>query len=309
MTSFIEIVDVGPRDGLQIEPSVLPTDVKAEFISRLVSAGIRRIEVTSFVNARKVPQMADAAEVLARLPLREGVSYVGLVLNARGFERAREAGCREIGMVVAATDAFNQRNQGVPTRDSIAAWRDISRAARESGIRAHICLAVAFGCPFEGEVQLARLIELAQRVAEAEPAEISLADTIGVAVPAQVAAAVSGLRAALPEIPLRCHFHNTRNTGLANAWAAVESGAVALDASCGGIGGCPFAPDAAGNIATEDLVYMLERSGIRTGVSLAAVVDTSRWLAEQLGHPTPGMLAKAGAFPGALASERGAGVP
>jgi hydroxymethylglutaryl-CoA lyase len=298
LTNTIEIVDVGPRDGLQIEPTLLSTDTKVAFIEKLIDAGIRRIEVTSFVNPRKVPQMADASELLARLPSREDVTYVGLVLNQRGFERACDAGCKEVGMVVAATDAFNRRNQGVPALDSIAAWRDVAHSARESGMRAHICLAVAFGCPFEGEVDLSHLIELAQRVAEDQPAEISLADTIGVAVPAQVAEVVSRVRAKLPGIPIRCHFHNTRSTGLANAWAAVQSGAVTLDASCGGVGGCPFAPDATGNIATEDLVYMLERSGVRTGAALASLIETSRWLADQLGHPTPGMLARAGAFPG-----------
>jgi hydroxymethylglutaryl-CoA lyase len=261
----VEIVEVGPRDGLQSESAQLSTASKVEFISRAIGAGLRRIEVASFVNPKKVPQMADAEAVLKALPRTDGVFYVGLVLNRRGFERAAAAGCNEIGMAVMASDTFNRRNQGVSTEDSIAAWLDIAAAAR---------------------------------VAVGDPHDIALADTIGVGVPARVAELLASVSESVPGIRLRCHFHNTRNTGLANAYAAVQAGVVTLDASLGGIGGCPFAPAATGNIPTEDLVYMLQRCGFETGVALDAAIATSKWLQQVLGHPVPGMLVKAGNFPG-----------
>jgi hydroxymethylglutaryl-CoA lyase len=294
----VEIVEVGPRDGLQSEPGVLPTATKVEFILRSIAAGLRRVEVTSFVNPKKVPQMADAEEVLKALPRPgDGVYYVGLVLNRRGFERAAAAGCNEIGMAVGASDTFNRRNQGASTDESIAAWLEIAAAARAVGIRPQVTVSAAFGCPFEGEVPVMRVVEIARRVAEAGPHEIALADTIGVGAPAQVTEIVGRVREAVPGVSLRCHFHNTRNTGLANAYAAVQAGVATLDASLGGIGGCPFAPGATGNIPTEDLLYMLQRSGYETGVSLDAAIATSRWLQEQLGRAVPGMLVKAGGFP------------
>jgi hydroxymethylglutaryl-CoA lyase len=293
----VEIVEVGPRDGLQSEPGVLPTATKVEFIERAIAAGVRRIEVTSFVNPKKVPQMADAEDVLKALPRRDGVHYVGLVLNRKGFDRAAAAGCNEIGMAVVASDTFNRRNQGVSTEESIAAWLEIAAAAQQAGIRPQVTISAAFGCPFEGEVAPERVIEVARRVAEARPFEIALADTIGVGVPAQVTELVSRVREAVPGVRLRCHFHNTRNTGLANAFAAVQAGVSTLDSSLGGIGGCPFAPAATGNIPTEDLVYMLQRSGYETGIDLDRAIETGKWLQEQLGRPVPGMLVKAGAFP------------
>ena len=294
----IEILEVGPRDGLQNEPGVVPTATKIELIERMIAAGLRRIEVASFVNPARVPQMADAEEILRTLPRRVGVSYVGLVLNRRGFDRAVAAGCDEIGMAVVASDTFNRRNQGASTAESIAAWHDIAAAARAAGIRAQVTISAVCGCPFEGEVPSARVVDIARQVAESAPCEIALADTIGVGVPAQVTDLVNQVRAAVPSIPLRGHFHNTRNTGLANAYAAVEAGIRVLDASLGGIGGCPFAPAATGNIPTEDLVYMLHRSGFETGVSLEKLIDASGWLQERLGRPVPGMLVKAGGFPG-----------
>jgi hydroxymethylglutaryl-CoA lyase len=293
----VEIVEVGPRDGLQSEPGVLPTAAKIEFVERAVAAGLRRVEVTSFVNPKRVPQMADAEAVLEGLPRREGVHYIGLVLNRRGLERAIAAGCNEIGMAVVASDTFNRRNQGVSTEESIAAWLEIAAAARQAGIRPQVTVSAAFGCPFEGEVPPQRVVDIARRVAEAAPFEIALADTIGVGVPAQVIELVERVREAVPGVALRCHFHNTRNTGLANAFAAVQAGVRTLDASLGGIGGCPFAPAATGNIPTEDLVYMLQRSGYETGISLQGAISTGRWLQEQLGRPVPGMLVKAGDFP------------
>jgi len=302
MTRSIELLEVGPRDGLQMESTVVPTDVKVELIERLLRAGLKRIEVTSFVNPKKVPQMADAEELLSRLKRPAGAWFTGLVLNRKGLDRAIAAGCNEIGMVVVASDTFNRRNQGVSTEDSIAAWLDIARSAKEAGIRAQVSVSAAFGCPFEGEVPADRVVEIAKRVAEAEPHEICFADTIGVGVPSQVTELLTKARAALPDFRLRCHFHNTRNTGIANAFAAVQAGVTALDASIGGVGGCPFAPAATGNISTEDLLYMLDRSGIETGVSLTALIETARWLQEQLGHPVPGMLMKAGPFPKAAAT-------
>lgn len=297
MTRRIEIVEVGPRDGLQNEPTVLGTPIKVEFIGRLIAAGVRRIEVASFVSPRKVPQMADAEELVSSLPRRSEVTCIGLVLNRRGFERAVAAGCNEIGMVVVASDTFNQRNQGVTTAQSVAAWLEIAAAAHAAGVRAQVTLSAAFGCPFEGEVPAARVVDLAREVAAGNPCEIALADTIGVAVPTQVNELVARVGGAVPGIPLRCHFHNTRNTGLANAVAAVEAGISTLDASLGGLGGCPFAPAATGNIPTEDLVYLLERMGFSTGLDLERLIAASRWMESQLGRPVPGMLVKAGGFP------------
>jgi hydroxymethylglutaryl-CoA lyase len=293
--SRIEIVEVGPRDGLQSEAQVLPTATKVELINRLMAAGLRRIEVASFVNPKRVPQMADAEAVLAALG--PNAQLIGLVLNRKGFERARAAGCGEVGMAVAATESFSQRNQGCSVDEGIAAWLDIARAARTAGVRAQVTISTAFGCPFEGEVDVGRVVEIAHRLAAGDPDEIAVADTIGVAVPTQVTRLVAALSRELPSIRLRAHFHNTRNTGLANAYAAVEAGIRALDASCGGIGGCPFAPAATGNIPTEDLCYMLHRMGYTTGVDLAALIETSRWLQGALGHGVPGMLVKAGLFP------------
>jgi hydroxymethylglutaryl-CoA lyase len=299
----IEIVEVGPRDGLQSEAQVLPTATKVEFIRRLAAAGLPRIEVASFVNPKRVPQMADAEAVLAALG-DGGARHIGLVLNRKGFERAAAAGCAEVGMAIAATESFSERNQGCSVEQGIAAWLDIANAARIAGIRAQITISTAFGCPFEGEVAIERVCTIAQRLAAGNPDEIALADTIGVAVPTQVTTLIAALRSALPRMKLRAHFHNTRNTGLANAYAAVQAGVRALDASCGGIGGCPFAPAATGNIPSEDLIYMLHRMGFDTGVDLPALLETSRWLQTQLAHPVPGMVVKAGLFPARIAGEK-----
>lgn len=298
----VEIVEVGPRDGLQSEPEVLATRTKVEFIRRARASGIRRIEVASFVNPARVPQMADAEQVVAELPPENGdIRYIGLVMNRLGFERARDAGLKEIGFIVVASDTFNRRNQRVGTDDSIADFDEIAAAAREAGMRVGVAIAAAYGCPFEGEVPASRVFGIAERLAASRPDEITLADSIGVGVPAQVKVLFEGVRKRAPDTKLRAHFHNTRNTGLANAWAAVEIGVQALDASAGGIGGCPFAPAATGNIPTEDLVYMLERAGIETGVSLDKCIETGKWLQETLGRPVPGMLLKAGGFPRAAA--------
>lgn len=295
----IEIVEVGPRDGLQNEAASVSTPAKLEFIRRALDAGIRRIEVASFVNPRRVPQMADAEAIFAGLPRREDVTYVGLVLNRTGFDRAAAVGCREIGMVVFTTDEFNRRNQGVSSAESIRSWREIAALAKAAGIRAQVTISAAFGCPFEGDVPASRVVGIAREVAEAAPFEIAIADTIGVGVPGQVTEIFGRVAEAVPGITLRGHFHNTRNTGLANAYAAVMAGAGVLDASLGGLGGCPFAPAATGNIPTEDLVYMLGRMGIETGIDLDSAIGTARWVEQHVGHAVPGMLAKAGPFPGA----------
>jgi hydroxymethylglutaryl-CoA lyase len=295
----IELVEVGPRDGLQNEPAALPVAVKLEFIRRAAAAGLARIEVASFVNPRRVPQMADAEEILKSLPRSPAVRYIGLVLNRTGFDRAAAAGCEEIGMVVFSTDTFNERNQGTNSAGSIKAWREIAAAALAAGIKAQVTISAAFGCPFEGEVKPERVIEIARELADAGPFEIAIADTIGVAAPGQVAELFERVADALPGMALRGHFHNTRNTGLANAYAAVSAGASVLDASLGGIGGCPFAPAATGNIPTEDLVYMLGRMGVETGVELPRAIEAARYIEGQLGHTVPGMLLKAGPFPAA----------
>jgi hydroxymethylglutaryl-CoA lyase len=297
MARKIEIVEVGPRDGLQSEPEILSTATKLELIGRLVAAGLKRIEVASFVNPKRVPQMADAEAVLAGLPQVPGVQYVGLVLNRKGFDRALAAGCTEMGLVTAATDSFSERNQGATTEQLIRTVEEIAPLAREANVRMQVTVSTAFGCPFEGEVPAARVVEICARLAKSQPLEIALADTIGVAVPSQVSALVEQVKAVVGDVAIRCHFHNTRNTAVANAYAAVLAGVSTLDASVGGVGGCPFAPNATGNVGTEDLVYMLNRSGYETGIDLTKLIETAKWLAEQRGKPVPSMVSKAGGFP------------
>jgi hydroxymethylglutaryl-CoA lyase len=293
----ISIIEVGPRDGLQSEPEILPTEAKLEYIRRAIDAGIRRLEVTSFVHPKRVPQMADAEAVIAGLPDREDVIPIGLVLNRKGFERARDSGIAEIGMAVVASDTYNRRNQGVSTEESIQAWLEIAADAKAAGMRANVMVSSAFGCPFEGEVNPDRVLEIIEQIIVAGPVELGIADSIGVAVPSQISALLGSVRQQWPDMPLRCHFHNTRNTGLANAQAAVDAGVTSLDASIGGIGGCPFAPAATGNIPTDDLLYLLDRSGVETGVSLEKIIETSEWLKERLGRDVPAMLPRAGIFP------------
>lgn len=293
----ITIVEVGPRDGLQSEPEILPTDSKVAFIEKAIDAGIRRMEVASFVHPKRVPQMADAEALIARLPENDDVSYIGLVMNERGLDRALTTRIDEIGMVVLSTDTYNQKNQGVNIDDSISAWQHMSKRAKENGLRANVMISSAFGCPYEGEVTVKQVVELAKRVLEAGPAELGIADSIGVAVPSQVTDLLGAVREVTRDLPLRCHFHNTRNTGLANAHAAVAAGVTYLDASIGGIGGCPFAPAATGNIPTDDLLYLLQRSGVETGVSLEEIIEVSHWLEQELGRGVPALLPKAGMFP------------
>ncbi|MGH3342126.1 MAG: hydroxymethylglutaryl-CoA lyase [Carbonactinosporaceae bacterium] len=296
---MVEIVEVGPRDGLQNEQTVLAAADKVEFVRQAAASGIRRVEVTSFVNPKRVPQMADAEEVVAaaRDEIGDSASFIGLVLNRMGLDRALAAGVDEVNAVIVASDTFSRRNQGMSVDAALAAWADIAESAHAAGVRASVTVGAAFGCPFEGEVPHERVLSLVRRAAEAAPDEIALADTIGVGVPTQVRTLLGGAASIAPDVPLRCHFHNTRNTGYANAIAACEAGVSALDASAGGIGGCPFAPSATGNIATEDLLYLLHRSGVGTGVSLPGAVATAAWLGRRLGAPVPAMLGRAGPFP------------
>ncbi|MCH9696013.1 MAG: hydroxymethylglutaryl-CoA lyase [Gammaproteobacteria bacterium] len=294
----ISIVEVGPRDGLQSEPEILTTDSKVTFVEMAIAAGIRRLEVASFVHPKLVPQMADAEALIEKLPQVDGVSYIGLIMNQRGLDRALATRIHEIGMVVVASDTYNKKNQGVPTNDSVSAWHSISAQAKSAGLRANVMISAAFGCPYEGVVEVDRVVELTKQVIESEPAELGIADSIGVAVPNQVTDLLGRVAEVTGDLPLRCHFHNTRNTGLANAQAAVAAGVTYLDASIGGIGGCPFAPAATGNIPTDDLLYMLDRSGIDTGVSLDRIIETSHWLEAELGRGIPALLPKAGGFPG-----------
>jgi isopropylmalate/homocitrate/citramalate synthase len=296
----IEVIEVSPRDGLQNETVLLPTASKVELIRRAIGAGARRIEAVSFVRPDAVPAMADAEAVMAGVPRVDGVSYIGLVLNERGFGRARAAGVDEINVVVPVTDTFARRNQNAAAEDLIAMAEHVAADAARVGLPCSVTLAVAFGCPFEGEVDPERVLEFGVRAARAGAAEVAIADTIGVGVPAQVRRLVGDLQDELPATPVRVHFHNTRNTGYANASAAVDLGVTRLDASIGGIGGCPFAPNATGNIATEDLVYLLERGGFDTGLDLQALIETAGFLGEALGRPVPALLPRAGGFPATL---------
>jgi hydroxymethylglutaryl-CoA lyase len=293
----VQVVEVGPRDGLQNESAILSTGDKIDLIQQLVAAGATRIEATSFVHPRLVPQMADAEAVAAALPRVAGVRYSALALNDRGLDRALAAGLDEINVVVVCSETFGRRNQGAGIDDMIDTAARIIARTHAAGLPVTVTLAAAFGCPFEGEVPLERVAAIAGRIAQAGPDEVAIADTIGVGVPGQVRALTDLARQEFGGTPLRWHFHNTRNTGYANVQVAVDAGAAAIDASVGGVGGCPFAPAATGNVATQDVAYLLERQGISTGLDLPALIATSRWLGERLGAPTPSLLDRAGLFP------------
>lgn len=299
----VDIVEVGARDGLQNEAVNFSTEQKVTLINRAVAAGVRRIEVASFVHPKLVPQMADAEAVVASLPDNSAVEYIGLVLNKRGYMRAaatrdgNKRGVDEVGCVAIASDTFGAKNQGQSRAESIAESKAIMALAHRDGLKAQVTISTAFGCPFEGEVAAQTVIDMAVELAESCPREIAIADTIGVAVPAQVQELMARLKEAVPGIPLRAHFHNTRNTGIANAWAALQNGASVLDSSIAGLGGCPFAPRATGNIGTEDLLYLLDRSGVKTGLDLEQMIALSHWIEGIIGRPAPAMVAQAGGFP------------
>jgi isopropylmalate/homocitrate/citramalate synthase len=290
----IEVVDVGPRDGLQNEDETLSPEVRAQLCEKLAAAGVPRVEAASFVNPKRVPQMAGAEEVMEAIERSPGTSYAGLVLNERGYERAIEAGVDEVRYAFPVTETFAERNQNTTVADATQLAARLVERSRLDGVRVSITLSTAFGDPFEGRVEPAHVLEIAASVAASGPDEMVLADTIGVGVPSQVRELVEGVAA--HGITVGCHFHDTRNTGIANATAAVESGATVLDASVGGTGGCPFAPRATGNIATEDLVYLLHNMGYTTGIDLDALIEVATWLARQLDKDLPGQLHKAGNF-------------
>jgi hydroxymethylglutaryl-CoA lyase len=298
--AHIELVEVGPRDGLQNEPDIISTEVKLALIDRMIGYGARWLEVASFVHPVRVPQMADAEAVIAGLPDRKDCTYIGLVLNKRGVMRAlatRENGARgvdQVGCVIVASDTFGQKNQGQTIAEGLAETRDMLRFARAEGIRAQVTISAAFGCPFEGEVKHSTVLAIAEELAIEAPEEIALADTIGVGTPWEAGELFGKLGQLLGgTIPMRAHFHNTRGTGIANAWEAYKAGVQVFDASLGGLGGCPFAPRATGNIATEDLIYMMARSGVETGIDLEAAIAANKWFAGELGRELPSAVARA----------------
>jgi isopropylmalate/homocitrate/citramalate synthase len=296
----VQIVEVGPRDGLQNEAKLLSPVTRAELVVRLAGAGLSQIEAVSFVHPGRVPQMAGAEEVIqqVRAQLPHPPALLGLVLNEKGFERAIAAGIRHVRYAFPVTEGFAQRNQNATVADSVALALRLVGRARAAGVKVGVVLATSFGCPFDGRVAPAHVLRIAGQMAQAAPDELVFADTIGVGNPASVREVVGGAaRFGVPGMDIGAHFHNTRNTGFANAVAAIESGAGILDSSVGGIGGCPFAPRATGNIATEDLGYLLREMGVQTGLNLDALMDVSRWLEGQLGRELPGMLYKAGDFP------------
>jgi hydroxymethylglutaryl-CoA lyase len=296
----IELVEVGPRDGLQNEPDIIAAQTKGELIARMIAYGARRLEVASFVHPARVPQMADAEAVIAALPGRDDCTYIGLVLNKRGVMRAlatRDGGNRgvdQVGCVVVASDTFGQKNQGQTIAQGIEETRAMLRFARAEGMRAQVTISAAFGCPFEGAVSHDTVLAIAGELATESPEEIALADTIGVGTPFEAGELFGKLGGLLGgRIPMRAHFHNTRGTGIANAWEAYKAGVRVFDASLGGLGGCPFAPRATGNIATEDLIYMMQRSGVETGIDLEAAIAANKWFAQLLGRELPSAVARA----------------
>jgi hydroxymethylglutaryl-CoA lyase/(R)-citramalyl-CoA lyase len=290
----VTVCDVAPRDGLQNDPKTLAPAVRAELVNRLAAAGLPRVEAVSFVNPARVPQMAGAEEVVAGIDRAEGVVYAGLVLNEKGYDRLAATSLDEVHFAFAVSETFNQRNAGSAVEETVGAIERLVGRAHEDGIRATVTLGTSFGCPFEGAVDPGRVLELAGRFAAAGADEIVLADTVGVGVPRQVRHLVG--RALELGPPVGMHLHNTRSTGFANAYAALEAGATVFDASVGGIGGCPFAPRATGNIATEDLVYLLHGEGVETGIDLGRLIEVATWLEGVLGRPLEGQVYRAGTF-------------
>ena len=302
MSRFIQIVEVGPRDGLQNEKTVLEPAVRADLVRRLEGAGARRIEAVSFVHPKYVPQMAGAEDVMAELPREAGRSRIGLVLNGKGYDRALTTGVDEVNVALSATDGFGLKNQGLDVKAQLAMLGEIvarryNAGATDGAPSLSAMISCVWGCPFDGDVSTQQVADVVGAVAELGVAEIGLADTIGAGDPWAVTKKVEAARKAASGATLRLHFHDTRNTGLANAYAGIEAGIDVLDASVGGIGGCPFAPGATGNIATEDLVYMLERAGFDTGHDLDSLIVTARWIGEKIGRPAPSALSRAGGFP------------
>ncbi len=297
MTRRMEIVEVGPRDGLQNDPADLTVSQKLEFISRLEACGIRRLEAGSFVSPRAVPKMADSTKVFHSLDRRGGARYIALALNEKGVRRAIDARADEINFVLVAGEGFGVRNQGMRPQESADALAMCAPLVHAAGIPLSATISVAFGDPYDGEVDVSVVAGLAAQAQRAGVTELALGDTIGAATPWDVKRRMEHVRLHAPDVRLRLHFHDTRGAGLANVFAAIEEGADVIDASCGGIGGCPFAPAATGNVATEDVVYMLERAGIDTGLDLGRLIETSKWLEGVLGHAVSSSLSRAGGFP------------
>jgi isopropylmalate/homocitrate/citramalate synthase len=290
----VTICDVAPRDGLQNETKTLEPVERAELVDLLAAAGVPRIEAVSFVNPAVVPQMAGAEEVVAAIDRREGIVYAGLALNERGYERLRETDLDEVHFAFAASETFNRKNQNAAPEESVEVACRIVDRAHADGIRATVTIGVSFGCPFEGAVDPGRVLGFAEELVGAGADEVVFADTVGVGVPHQVKELVrAGTKLGAP---VGVHLHNTRNTGFANAYAALEAGAAVIDASAGGVGGCPFAPRATGNICTEDLVYMLHGEGVDTGIDLDALISVAEWLEAKLGRQLPGQVYRAGSF-------------
>ncbi len=290
----VTVCDVGPRDGLQNEASTLPPETRAELVNRLAAAGVPRIEAVSFVSAARVPAMAGAEEVTDAIERRDGVEYAGLVLNERGYDRFRTTALDRVVVTFAATDSFSRRNANATVEEALVAVSRVLGRAREAEVPTTATISVAFGCPFEGGVDPGKVVALAEEAVRHGAREVVLADTIGVAVPRQVRSLVTAALAL--DRPVGVHLHNTRSTGLANAYAALAAGATVLDASVGGLGGCPFAPRASGNIAAEDLVYLLHGEGIETGIDLDALIGVAAWLEDVVGRELPGQVYRAGAF-------------
>ena len=296
----VDILDVTARDGLQNESRMFSTPEKVELINRALNSGFKRLEVASFAHPKYVPQMADAEAVIEALPDRDDVTYLGLAMNERGVDRALKTKIDEIGLVVVATDSFAQKNQKQTRQGSVDMACAMIKKIKAEGRGVNVTIGASFGCPFEGEVAVQTVVDMAAELADAGPREIAFADTIGVGNPWHVKDLLTKVKASLPDMPLRGHFHNTRNTGIANVYAAVDAGISTLDVSVGGIGGCPFAPSATGNVAAEDVVYMLERHGYQTGLDLAKIIETANWLSGKMDRQLPGMVSRAGPFPGQL---------
>lgn len=289
----VTLVEVGPRDGLQNESTMVATDVKVEFIDRLVATGLRVVEATSFVNPKWVPQMADGAEVMARIQRPEGVRHPVLVPNERGLEGALAAGATEIAVFGAASEAFSQKNINCSIAESIERFRPVIDRATAHGLRVRGYVSTVLGCPYQGEVPVAEVLRVTEAMFSLGVHEVSLGDTIGVGTPGQTAALVNAIATIADLDRIAVHMHDTYGQGLANTLAAFEAGVTIADASAGGLGGCPYAPGAKGNLATEDLVYALHGSGVQTGVDLDALVDVSAWMATQLGRPSPSRVVEA----------------
>ena len=297
MIQSVEIVEVGPRDGLQNEKTIVSTEDKLAFIRKAVAAGTKRIEIASFVHPKLVPQMADAEDVVRELGEIDGVTRIGLTLNKRGALRALESGIDQLGAVCVATDGFGLKNQNQTSAQTVKTAKEIIRLAQGEGRSAQVTISTAFGCPFDGEVPEDRVLDIVRKLVDVGPDEIALADTIGVGTPGHVTRLVSQVAEIIAPIPVRVHFHNTRNMAIANVWAAIQAGASVIDSSIGGIGGCPFAPHATGNVATEDVVYLLNRSDIKHGLEIGKLINTAKWIEPILGKKVPSMLSASGVFP------------